>query len=421
MPAMAAPKSKTQSPWKQFAISIGLVVLLFISALFAGIYFNSQRAIERELRSRAEALFNSIVLTRAWNARYGGVFVEKKPGIESNPYLVDPDITAGNGKTYTRKNPALMTREISEIALGEGAFQFHITSLKPLNPNNNPDAFEREALLSFANGKREAIGKEKNGDAIYYRYMAPLIVEQSCLDCHAVQGYKLGDIRGGISVRFNIDDMMHAQTVQRVLFGLLFSLTLVSLLGIVYYLTSTLQKKLLAAELLIREMVITDELTQLKNRRYLLKRLQEELERASRYRHPLSVIFFDVDHFKRVNDSHGHDAGDEVLRMVSAAALGQCRQTDLLARYGGEEFVMLLPETTLEQARVHAERLRRAIERQHCIVAKSEISVTVTLGVACYAAETSATTPDAQDFIKQADMAMFTAKEAGRNRVGVAS
>ncbi|MBU1404300.1 MAG: diguanylate cyclase [Proteobacteria bacterium] len=417
---MTLQKSEYTSPWKRFAVNISMVILLFISSLFTGIYLNHQKTIEKELQSRAQSLFNSLVIARKWNALHGGVYVEKTPGMQSNPYLENPDITASNGKTYTKKNPALMTREISEIADREGAFQFRITSLKPLNPNNIPDPFELQALLSFAQGKTEAIGKDTIDGNTYYRYMAPLFVEKPCLACHAGQGYQLGEVRGGISVRFNINDMMRAQMLHRLLLGLLFTVTLISFLGIVYRLVGGLKKKLAAAEERIREMAITDDLTKLKNRRFLHERLKEELERATRYRHPLACIFFDADHFKRVNDSYGHEAGDAVLKTISATAQEQCRQTDTLGRYGGEEFLMLLPETDLEQGRALAERLRQAIEAQVSIADQHHIRITATFGVACYSPGTTADQPDFSDFIKQADTAMLEAKKAGRNRVGVA-
>lgn len=417
---MTLQKSEYKSPWKRFAVNISMVILLFISSLFTGIYLNHQKTLEKELTSRAQALFNSLVIARKWNALHGGVYVEKVPGMQSNPYLENPDITASNGKTYTKKNPALMTREISEIADREGAFQFRITSLKPLNPNNIPDPFELQALLSFVQGKTEAIGKEKIGEATYYRYMAPLFVENSCLTCHAGQGYQLGDVRGGISVRFNINDMMRAQMLHRLLLGLLFTVTLISFMGIVHRLVGALKRKLVAAENLIREMAITDDLTKLKNRRFLHDRLKEELDRATRYRHPLACIFFDADHFKLVNDSYGHEAGDAVLKTISATAQEQCRQTDTLGRYGGEEFLMLLPETDLEQACALAERLRQAIEGQVSIADQHHIRITATFGVACYSPETTADQPSLSDFIKQADTAMLEAKKAGRNRVGIA-
>lgn len=397
-----------------------MVILLFISALFTGIYLNHQKSLEQELKSRAQALFSSLVITRKWNALHSGVYVEKTPGMESNPYLNNPDIVAADGKTYTKKNPALMTREISEIADREGAFQFHITSLKPLNPNNAPDSFEQQALLRFSQGETEAVGKEEKGGATYYRYMAPLFVEKSCLACHAAQGYKLGEVRGGISVRFNIESMERALILNRLLLGLLFTVTLVSFLAIVRRLVVVLQKKLAEAEALIREMAITDDLTKLKNRRFLLTRFEEEFDRAVRYKHPLSCIFFDIDHFKQVNDTYGHEAGDTVLKTISATALEQCRQTDILGRYGGEEFLMILPETDLEQACFLAERLRQAIAGRTSVADRNHIRVTATFGVACYSSGTSATRSDLSDFIKRADTAMLEAKTAGRNRVGIA-
>lgn len=398
-----------------------MVIMLFIAALFTVIYLNQQKTLEKEMKSRAQALFSSLVMTRKWNARYGGVYVEKTPGMESNPYIENPDITASNGKIYTKKNPTPMTREISEIAESEGVFQFHITSLKLVNPNNIPDAFERQALLSFNQGKSEATGKEKSNGVTYYRYMAPLFVEKPCLVCHAAQGYQLGDVRGGISVRFNIEEIVRAQMLNRLLLVLLFALTLASFLGIVHRLVAALQKKLVAAEKRIQEMAITDDLTKLKNRRFLLTRLKEELDRATRYRHPLACIFFDADHFKRINDTYGHEAGDVALKTISTTAQEQCRQTDTLGRYGGEEFLILLPETDLEQARALAERLRQAIEAQTSVADQHHIRVTATFGVACYSPETTAGQPDPSDFIKQADTAMLEAKKAGRNRVGIAS
>ncbi len=398
-----------------------MVILLFISALFTGIYLNNQKTIEQGLKNRAQALYSSLIITRKWNALHGGVFVEKTPGMESNPYLQNPDITAGNGKIYTKKNPALMTREISEIADKEGAFRFHITSLKPLNPNNAPDSFERQALLSFTQGKNEAITKEKSDGVTHYRYMAPLVIEQACLACHAAQGYRLGDVRGGISIRFNIEETERALMLNRLLLGLLFTVTLASFLAIVHRLVITLQKKLVAAEEIIQEMAITDDLTKLKNRRFLRSRLREELDRATRYRHPLSCIFFDADHFKRINDTYGHEAGDAVLQMISATAQEQCRQSDILGRYGGEEFLMILPETELKQASGLAERLRQTIENRTNIVDQHQIRVTATFGVACYSPETTTAQPDLSDFIKQTDTAMLEAKKAGRNRVGIAT
>ena len=121
------------------------------------------------------------MLTRRWNADYGGVYVEKKPGVVSNPYLVNPDIEGKDGKVYTKRNPALMTREISEYAKKDGSMMFHITSLKPLNPDNKADAFETRSLQAFEtrslqafeNGILETTEKEyRDGKTFFSLYGA---------------------------------------------------------------------------------------------------------------------------------------------------------------------------------------------------------------------------------------------------------
>lgn len=408
--------------WNRFTIHLNLVILLFISALFVGIYLNSQKSMRQELRSRAQALFNSIVLARKWNSMHGGVYVEKTPGMESSPYMENPDIKATNGKTYTNKIPALMTREISELAQRESIFQFRITSLKPLNLNNAPDAFERQALQNFARGSEEEIGKETGNGSTFYRYMAPLKVEQSCLPCHEAQGYRPGEVRGGISVRFNIDAVERAMAINAGLIALLFAVTAGSFLAIAYHLVVTLQRKIVAAEEIIQKLAVTDELTGLKNRRFVLARLAEELDRSTRYQRPLSCIIFDVDHFKRVNDTHGHLAGDKVLQAVGDAAQEQRRQTDIVGRYGGEEFLMVLPETDLDRAARLAERLRQKIENLRTPTSDGrEIAVTATFGVTTYTPAEKSVLPDLYGFIKRTDNAMYEGKKAGRNRVRIAS
>jgi uncharacterized phosphosugar-binding protein len=112
----------------------------------------TSQLIKEENLVQARTLLDSILLARKWNSDYGGVYIEKKKGVQSNPYLKDPDIRTTDGRIFTNRNPALMTREISEYARREGRFVFHITSLKPLNPGNAPDSFETEALKLFEKG-----------------------------------------------------------------------------------------------------------------------------------------------------------------------------------------------------------------------------------------------------------------------------
>ena len=163
---------------------------------------------------------------------------------------------------------------------------------------------------------------------------------------------------------------------------------------------------------------ITDGLTGLYVSRYLRHRLKEELRTAQRYNRQLSVVMVDIDHFKKVNDTYGHQAGDEVLRVVARCLLDTVREgIDIAARYGGEEFALFLPETSVEGAGALAERLRRLIEKQRVEVGGEVIRVTTSCGVA--------TSPDhgtlPEVLVERADQALYRAKEGGRNRVEVAT
>ena len=195
-----------------FLIGGTLLLLIFLSAFFS-MAIRQEQLILSQLHFSAEAMFDNIVLTRRWNANYGGVYVLKRPGVESNPYLESPDIQAVDGKNYTMKNPALMTREISEYAQGIGRFAYHITSLKLLNPTNAPDDWERDALLGFEKGVPERTQVASAKGKMVYRFMRPLKYEAGCAACHAKQGYEIGQVRGGISVTLPYE---HTASVLRV-------------------------------------------------------------------------------------------------------------------------------------------------------------------------------------------------------------
>jgi len=412
LPTVAVP---SLTPWRSFLISLSLVVFLAVAAAFTGVAVSSQQAVEMELLTRGRALFSSIVLTRSWSSAHGGVFVVKRPGDVANPYLERPDRLGADGTIYTLKNPALMTREISELAERQGSFRFHITSLKPLNPANGPDAFEREMLSRFEEGLSEATLRQVRDGTPWFRYMAPLLVQESCLECHAKQGYKVGDVRGGISVDFNMAAAQGSISRTRWIVGTTFLATAALLVLIIARLVSGLRRRLQAAEARIREMALTDELTGLANRRQISDRFRMEWVRAARYQRPISVVLIDVDHFKAVNDSYGHDAGDAVLRGVSRKAASALRASDLLGRWGGEEFLALLPETEAAGARGVAERVLAEVAALREHHSNRVLSVTVSAGVATWTPPGDGS--DAEALLKRADEALYRAKAAGRNRV----
>ena len=164
------------------------------------------------------------------------------------------------------------------------------------------------------------------------------------------------------------------------------------------------------------QLAVTDELTSLYVRRYLLRRIDEELARFGRYGAPFSVLLLDVDHFKSVNDLHGHDAGDAVLRALAHALRDEARETDVVARYGGEEFVVLMPETRCEGALIAAERLRARIEGLEIATRAADVRVTVSLGVA----EVCEDDMKSDVLLKRADNALYLAKRSGRNQSCIA-
>jgi two-component system, cell cycle response regulator len=163
----------------------------------------------------------------------------------------------------------------------------------------------------------------------------------------------------------------------------------------------------------IYRMTIVDGLTGAHNKRYFLEFLEREIARCSRYRRPLSLLMLDIDHFKAINDQHGHLTGDFVLRELSRRLLGRVRREELLARYGGEEFAAVLPETDLHGGRIFAEQVRRLVADAPFEYEGDRFNVTISVGL---------TTVEGEDiepmtFIKRADDNLYRAKRDGRNRV----
>lgn len=163
----------------------------------------------------------------------------------------------------------------------------------------------------------------------------------------------------------------------------------------------------------IYRMTIVDALTGAHNKRYFLEFLEREISRCARHHRPLSLLMFDIDHFKQINDTHGHLTGDYVLKELSRRLLGRIRREELLARYGGEEFAAVLPESDLAGARKFGEQIRRLVAEVPFQYEGDTFPVTVSVGVACVEGEDI----DVDTFIKAADDNLYRAKREGRNRV----
>lgn len=163
----------------------------------------------------------------------------------------------------------------------------------------------------------------------------------------------------------------------------------------------------------IYRMTIIDGLTQAHVKRYLLEALEKEIIRARRHVRDLSFLMFDIDHFKKINDFHGHLAGDFVLKELARIVQGRIRRDEVFARYGGEEFAIVLPETNIEGARALAEGLREKVESSRFVFQNELIKVTVSIGVSML----DANDRTSLDLIRRADERLYEAKRGGRNRV----
>jgi diguanylate cyclase (GGDEF)-like protein len=175
--------------------------------------------------------------------------------------------------------------------------------------------------------------------------------------------------------------------------------------------------ELLSSNSALSEISARDALTGLYNRWYVMEKIDSEMNRSLRHRSPVSLIMLDIDHFKRVNDSFGHSAGDRVLRSVGQVLRDSCRIYDVAGRYGGEEFCVVLPETKVGNTTVVAERIRERLAANRFEIGGDSVAVTASIGIAGIDAIESEAALSPAILIDRADQALYSAKHRGRNRV----
>lgn len=393
---------------------VTLIVIVWVLLIAIAFFSNLDGAIKAKtqtLQQTARVFFQEIIITREWNAIHGGVYVPITEQTQPNPYLDSPnrDVISQNGLKLTLINPSYMTRQLSEISIKTYDAKFRITSLNPIRPENKPTAWEKKALESFRKDDDEVAELINDLSGSRFLYMAPLITKQECLTCHVEQGYKVGDIRGGISV--TLLSIPPIQIIPLVLgylgigiFGVFIIIVFVSKLDKAY---RELQKQ-----------AVTDPLTQIPNRRYFTMHIIQEFNRSKRENSKLSILMGDIDNFKDYNDTYGHKRGDECLQMV-AKVIEQTlnRPADFCARYGGEEFIVILPHSDIEGAIHVAEKIRENINKLALLHEGSPNYkiVTLSLGIGTI----SVSDMVYEDLIKKADIALYKAKANGRNRVEI--
>lgn len=428
---------------KNFLIYFTVTVIFFFT-LFILKYINDTRndyqAIsEKILYEQASTLFNNIVTLRKWNSDHGAIYVKANDSIQPNPYLKDNHTYTKDNELLIKINPAWMTRQISELSNKKEKYYFKITSLQPVNPNNAPDNFEKTALENMKRNKSKEVYTSLENDK--FNFMGALKVEQSCLECHTTQGYNIGDTMGGLRVSIPIDNYLHNMEIVDSKTELLYLITILTSIVFILLITYTVNsiyvrelnilklnktlevkvnqrtKELKNANKKLLEISSVDFLTNIPNRRYFFEVGNKSFHSAKREKHPLSIIYIDIDHFKSINDNYGHNIGDEILKLVSSKMNKLIRKSDILARTGGEEFTILLNNTDKENAFILAEKLRTTIENSCYRDKEFEIQVTISLGIS----ELQNDDEELDSIISRADKALYRAKNESRNKTVIYS
>lgn len=373
---------------------------------------------ETHIISQARTHFNDQVNYRIWNAQYDGVYVKPKPNQEPNPYLINNTLKSEDNQTLIKINPDWMTSQLSELAK-TGDYTFRIISFAPLNPSNFPNNFEKEALKFMVEKSKTEFftfnEKEKS-----FKYMGALITNESCMQCHAEQGYKVGDIRGGISILIDLEeyfanknDILKKKMMIEILIVIV-SIIIIFLIFRVLKHTVELELKVEERTKELRKLSQLDSLTGINNRGHFMDISEKYFNIALRNKTQIHILSIDIDNFKNINDTFGHQAGDKVIVSFAKTVNELLRNSDLFGRVGGEEFSILLQNTSKDGAISFAERIRVSTEEMNILYEDKVIKVTVSIGLATLNDESNIS-----ELLKNSDVALYCAKNEGRNQVKI--
>lgn len=391
------------------------LVLIWTVAIVASLGWNIyqlKQSILTVARTSAEISYNKDLIYRRWVSKQGGVYVPVSEMTPANPYLKVPnrDIKTPHGLLLTLVNPAYMTRQVNEMAMEMSGFQGHITSLNPIRPENRPDPWEKESLKIFDRGKKETNSVQMLSGKEYFRFMRPFVTEKSCLKCHAVQGYKEGDIRGGISVSIPMEPLRTIERSRRVELSLAHGfLWIMGMIGIVAG-TRRLRSQTILREKLEEALIlsINDSLTGLYNRRGFLSLTEQQLKLSDRNKRGVQLYFADLDGLKWINDTLGHEEGDKALSEVAAVLKETFRTSDIIARMGGDEFAVLAIDTTEVNYEIFTTRLQSLIDTRNN-QGNRRYRLSISLGCSYYDPENPCSL---NELIARADKLMYEQKQS---------
>jgi diguanylate cyclase (GGDEF)-like protein len=420
-----------------------VVLLAFWVALGTFSYLYNLESLNHHAQSmaseRAKNFYKAIFLARTWNSQYGPIYAPITEQNPPNPYLQLPnrEITAPNGLELTMINHAYMVRQISEIAKKEKVY-FHVTSLNPLNPENEADPWEQTALKSFEKGVPEKIEMVMSEGEPVFRYMAPMFVKGTCLACHAQQGYSMGDVRGGISVTLSaneiIDDLKNEKYFLIVahlvtgfvgiFLGFLFlssarKHTLV-LEGVTSAQRQDLQQqkeKLNETNKVMHDLVTRDTTTGIHTAEHFKGLSTLMWNNAINNGKPVAMLLLEIDSFNDYTDNYGALEGDICLKEVTGAITRKVQEKgSVVARFGAASFAIMLASTDASRAHDLAQRIHGDVLGLDIPHETSDVSKIVTItGVAASVVPTHG--QQLGDFIKRARDTLRKGREKGRNHI----
>lgn len=402
----------TLKTWALFAVWSLLSAMLLTWAL---------RSVDEEMlglaRQEARANFNKDQVFRVWATGHGGVYVPVTERTQPSPYLAhipERDVITPSGRHLTLLNPAHILRQMMEDFDELYGVKGKITSLHPLNPGNAADAWETAALGVFAAGGDEVFEITEIAGHPFLRLMRPMVTRAGCLKCHDPQRFQVGAIQGGVGISVPLDTYYAvAQGRKRNLWAILSTIWLLGTAGIWYWARRDRQRivERLSYQARIWRQANFDPLTNLSNRNLFHDRLEQALGHAQRENHQLALLFIDLDHFKDINDTRGHDIGDQLLQQVAKRLKASVRESDTVSRLGGDEFTVILADMVEGMsANLIARNILQALTQPFAI-AGQDAHLSASIGITVYPQDGA--TPTA--LLKNADTAMYQAKNSGRN------
>ncbi len=224
----------------KFLVTISFVLVVSFGATYYQMSTYQDQLIASQARQQARILAQQVILTRKWVSDHKGVYLIEQPGVKMNPYLDNPVIVGKDDKRYVLYNPAKVTRALSNYTNDQELWKFRVTSLKPTSPYNYPDEVEAVGLKKFESGDLEYSTIELQGQSRVFRYMQALKVRSSCMGCHEAQGYKVGDIKGGLSFAIPMKAFDDARTKSNKMLIILVFVTITITITALYLLIDVL-------------------------------------------------------------------------------------------------------------------------------------------------------------------------------------